>query len=49
VAVRAATESMNGARFVHDELERCGWGIEVADAILLAWTRCLSELRLRTR
>ena len=32
VAVRAAIESMNGARFVHDELERCGWEVEVADA-----------------
>ena len=26
VAVRAAIESMNGARFVHDTLERCGLG-----------------------
>jgi transposase len=33
VAVRAAIESMNGARFVHDTLERCGWEVEVADAI----------------
>jgi hypothetical protein len=32
VAVRAAIESMNGARFVHDTLERCGWDVEVADA-----------------
>jgi transposase len=32
VEVRAAIESMNGARFVHDELERCGWEVEVADA-----------------
>jgi transposase len=32
VAVRAAVESMNGARFVHDVLERCGWEVEVADA-----------------
>jgi transposase len=31
-AVRAAIESMNGARFVHDTLERCGWDVEVADA-----------------
>jgi transposase len=30
--VRAAIESMNGARFVHDTLERCGWVVEVADA-----------------
>jgi transposase len=30
--VRAAIESMNGARFVHDELERAGWEVEVADA-----------------
>jgi transposase len=32
VAISAAIESMNGARFVHDELERCGWEVEVADA-----------------
>ena len=32
VAMRAAIESMNGARFVHDTLERCGWEVEVADA-----------------
>jgi transposase len=30
--IRAAVESMNGARFVHDSLERCGWEVEVADA-----------------
>ena len=30
--VRAAIESMNGARYVHDELERSGWEVEVADA-----------------
>jgi transposase len=30
--VRAAVESMNGARFVHDTLQRCGWQVEVADA-----------------
>jgi len=33
VQVRAAIESMNGARFVHDTLERCGWEVEVADAL----------------
>jgi len=32
VPVRAAIESMNGARFVHDTLEQCGWEVEVADA-----------------
>ena len=32
VLVNAAIESMNGARFVHDTLERCGWEVEVADA-----------------
>jgi transposase len=32
LGVRAAIESMNGARFVHDALERCGWQVEVADA-----------------
>jgi transposase len=31
-AVRAAIESMNGARFVHDRLEECGWEVEIADA-----------------
>jgi len=30
--VRAAIESMNGARFVHDELELAGWQVEIADA-----------------
>ncbi len=30
--VSAAIESMNGARFVHDTLERAGWRVEVADA-----------------
>jgi transposase len=30
--VLAAVESMNGARFVHDELERHGWEVLVADA-----------------
>jgi len=30
--VRAVIESMNGARFVHDTLERYGWEVEVADA-----------------
>jgi transposase len=33
VAVRAAIESMTGARFVHDTLERCGWEVDVADAV----------------
>jgi transposase len=30
--VHGAIESMNGARFVHDTLERAGWQVEVADA-----------------
>ncbi len=30
--VSAAIESMNGARFVHDELERHGWEVLIADA-----------------
>lgn len=30
--VRAAVESMNGARFVHDTLERHGWDVDIADA-----------------
>jgi len=31
--VRAAIESMNGARFVHDQLESAGWEVEIADAV----------------
>src|SRR3990172_9587667 len=31
--VRAAIESMNGARFVHDRLELHGWEVEIADAV----------------
>jgi len=31
--VRAAIESMTGARFVHDVLEAAGWDVEVADAL----------------
>ena len=30
--VRAAIESMNGARFIHDQLELAGWEVLVADA-----------------
>lgn len=30
--VKAAIESMTGARFVHDELERHGWEVAIADA-----------------
>ena len=30
--IYAALESMNGARFVHDELERLSWHVELADA-----------------
>jgi transposase len=30
--VRAVIESMTGARFVHDTLERHGWEVEIADA-----------------
>ena len=32
VPVAAAIESMNGARFVHDTLERLGWDVAIADA-----------------
>src|SRR5881227_4331235 len=31
--VAAVIESMNGARFVHDQLELCGWEVEIADAV----------------
>ena len=30
--IRAVIESMTGARFVHDTLERYGWEVEIADA-----------------
>ena len=30
--VRATVESMNGARFVHDQLELAGWEVAIADA-----------------
>jgi transposase len=30
--VRAALEAMTGARFVHDQLERLGWDVALADA-----------------
>jgi hypothetical protein len=32
VPIRAAIESINGARFVHDQLELAGWQVEIADA-----------------
>jgi transposase len=31
--VAAVIESMSGARFVHDQLELCGWSVAVADAV----------------
>jgi transposase len=31
--VTAAIESMTGARFVHDTLERYGWDVVIADAV----------------
>lgn len=31
--VQAAIESMNGARFIHDELELAGWEVAIADAV----------------
>jgi transposase len=32
-AVRGVIESMNGALFVHDELEERGWEVLIADAV----------------
>ena len=43
--VEATVESMNGARFVHDELERFGWDVEIADA---ARVRGLAPLAAKT-
>jgi transposase len=31
--LRAAIEPVNGARFVHDQLELHGWQVEIADAL----------------
>ena len=31
--VLAVIESMNGARFVHDQLEQAGWDVRIADAV----------------
>lgn len=31
--ITATIESMNGARFVHDQLELLGWDVEIADAL----------------
>src|SRR5437773_4780028 len=31
--VLAVIESMTGARFVHDQLERAGWDVRIADAV----------------
>jgi hypothetical protein len=30
--IRAAIESLHGARFVHDRIELAGWQVEIADA-----------------
>jgi len=40
--VTAAIESMNGARFVHDQLELAGWDVEIADG---HWSRDYPRLR----
>jgi len=43
--VEAAIESMTGARFVHDTLERMGWDVNIADA---AKARGLAPLTAKT-
>jgi transposase len=43
--VRAAIESMNGARCVHDQLELAGWRVEIADAVKV---RGLAPLACKT-
>src|SRR4051794_21513964 len=45
IGVRAVIESMNGARFVHDQLELCGWDVEIADAVKV---RGLAPLACKT-
>ena len=50
--VRGVVESMNGARFVHDELVRYGWEVLVADAQRvkgLAPLACKTDKNRRTR
>ena len=37
--ILAAIESMNGARFVHDQLEQRGWQVEIADALKIRDSR----------
>jgi hypothetical protein len=46
--IRAAIESMNGARFVHDRLEPAGWQVEVADAQKVMGTRKLERGCMRS-
>jgi transposase len=43
--VTAAIESMNGARFVHDQLELAGWDVAIADAVQ---TKGLAPLAAKT-
>jgi transposase len=43
--VQAAIESMNGARFVHDQLELAGWDVLIADA---AKVRGIAPLACKT-
>jgi transposase len=43
--IEAAIESMNGARFVHDQLELCGWDVAIADAVK---TKGLAPLAAKT-
>lgn len=43
--VTAVVESMTGGRFVHDELERGGWDVELADA---ARAKALAPLAAKT-
>ena len=43
--IRAAIESMNGARFVYDQLELAGWEVEIADAVK---TKGLAPLACKT-
>ncbi len=45
--VTAVIESMNGARFIHDQLELRGWTVEIADAVLPPRTRARRRARRR--
>jgi transposase len=45
--VCAAVESMNGARFVHDQLELAGWQVAIADATKVKGLALIDDLQVQ--